>query len=180
MTGRLAGQLELGPASQNLFEEDPTFEPGEVDTETEVGRDPERQMVVGVARDVERLRVVEQAQMDLEMCNPYAIEKSEKLISLLSPFTLEQDYPFVESSEWADDIKGQNWKSWNPIHFLNIPLTDETSPENIKTPQRNASWAINELVSTIMFPEPSTGPKVKGFEKSISLRILNHNIGDIH
>ena len=120
------------------------------------------------------------AQMDLEMCNPYAIEKSEKLISLLSPFTLEQDYPFVESSEWADDIKGQNWKSWNPIHFLNIPLTDETSPENIKTPQRNASWAINELVSTIMFPEPSTGPKVKGFEKSISLRLLNHNIGDIH
>ena len=120
------------------------------------------------------------AQMNLETLNPKASEKSENLIAMLSDFTLEDRYPFVEGAEWADDIKGQNWKSFNPIHFLNIPITDLTSPENIKTPQPNATWAINELISTIAFPEPSSGPKSKGFEKSISLRLLIHILGDIH
>ena len=112
--------------------------------------------------------------------NNDAYEKSSELIQLLSPLTLERDYPFVEAAEWADDIKGQNWKSFSPIHFLNIPITDPTYTMQISTPARNASWAINQLISTLAFPEPSTGPRYKGFEKSICLRLLIHILGDIH
>jgi len=55
--------------------------------------------------------------------------------------------PFISAAEWPDDIKGMNWKSFNPLHFLNIPIIDPSFHGTIETSWTNASYAIVSLMN---------------------------------
>lgn len=50
--------------------------------------------------------------------------------------------PFISAAEWPDDIKGMNWKSFNPLHFLNIAVIEPGFTGEIETSWTNASYAI--------------------------------------
>ena len=55
---------------------------------------------------------------------------------------MEPAYPFISAAEWPDDIKGMNWKSFNPLHFLNIPIVAPDFTGSIDTSVTNATYAI--------------------------------------
>jgi len=55
---------------------------------------------------------------------------------------MEPTYAFVAAAEWPDDIKGMNWKSFNPLHFLNIPIIEPDFTGVIDTSVTNATYAI--------------------------------------
>jgi len=50
--------------------------------------------------------------------------------------------PFISAAEWPDDIKGMNWKSFNPLHFLNVPVIAPDFTGTIETSWTNATYAI--------------------------------------
>lgn len=112
----------------------------------------------------------------MEQNNPKALAKAEAILDPLSHFFMETDYHFVAAAEWPDDIKGQNWKSFNPLHFLNIPVIDPEFKGNISTSVDNATFAFNECTKVLsMTPTDKT---VIG--QSICMRLMIHIIGDIH
>lgn len=53
-------------------------------------------------------------------------------------------YPFIAAAEWPDDIKGQGWKSFNPLHFQDSPIIDPEFEGTIETSVDNATVAFNE------------------------------------
>lgn len=55
---------------------------------------------------------------------------------------MEPDYAFIAAAEWPDDIKGMNWKSFNPLHFLNVAIVDPNFTGEIETSVTNATYAI--------------------------------------
>src|SRR5216684_2532477 len=59
LAARLTGELDRREPVEELGEEHPSLEPGEVDTEAEVLGDPERQMGIRIPFDVEAVRVGE-------------------------------------------------------------------------------------------------------------------------
>lgn len=89
---------------------------------------------------------------------------------------MEPDYTFIAAAEWPDDIKGQGWKSFNILHFLNYPVIDPDFKGDIKTSVDNATFAFNQCNDVIT---KSTG-KVSTIGKSMCMRLLIHIIGDVH
>ena len=55
----VVGEREIGDAIEHPVEQHAQFQPGEVGAEAEVRADPEREVVVGLAVGLERLRIVE-------------------------------------------------------------------------------------------------------------------------
>lgn len=82
------------------------------------------------------------AYNELKKNNPTVLKNIEDTLSPLSQFFMEPLNPFISAAEWPDDIKGMNWKSFNPLHFLNIPIIEPGFTGTIETSWTNASYAI--------------------------------------
>ena len=82
------------------------------------------------------------AYNELKANNPATLKKVEDILEPLSKFFMEPDYAFIAAAEWPDDIKGANWKSFNPLHFINIPVVDPDFKGDIKTSITNASYGV--------------------------------------
>lgn len=89
---------------------------------------------------------------------------------------MEPTYAFIAAAEWPDDIKGQQWSTFNILHFLNYPVIDPDFKGTISTSVDNATFAFNECNNVLT--------KAKGdaavIGKSLCMRLLIHIIGDIH
>ena len=53
------------------------------------------------------------AKNEIEKKNPKVMAKLNEILALLSQYTKEKDYPFVECAEWPDDIKYLRWNSFD-------------------------------------------------------------------
>lgn len=136
----------------------------------------------------------------LQQENPAALKAAESLLkygSGINPslMSAEGDYPFVESSTFADLIKykGGSWQSdW---HFVDTPYLDngdsidnypkfQFNPENITTAMLGIKdWLTqsndyqNNFVYTTMMPKMKDDEK---YGQSYALRLLIHYFGDVH
>ena len=88
------------------------------------------------------------ARNELEKNYPGTLKEAEDLLKPLSGFFMEPDHEFISAAEWPDDIKGANWKSFNPLHFVNIPVIEKGFDGPIKTSVTNASFAVVSLFLT--------------------------------
>lgn len=59
---------------------------------------------------------------------------------------MEPEYEFISAAEWPDDIKGQNWKSFNPLHFVNVPVIEPGFKGDIQTSVTNSTYGIVSLL----------------------------------
>jgi hypothetical protein len=64
------------------------------------------------------------------------------MLTPLSKFFMEPDHEFISAAEWPDDIKGANWKSFNPLHFVNVAVVDPDFDGTIETSNTNATYAV--------------------------------------
>ena len=123
------------------------------------------------------------AQIELDQEFPGLVEKIEGFLSVVKPFSHEEKHLFVEQSEWADDIKGINWKAFNAWHYKDIPYFPEPDfrPE-VKEDDVNAVWAVGECMRTLYSNWlPKTGNYIDAsMAKSFMMRYLTHLIGDLH
>lgn len=118
------------------------------------------------------------AEIELKRDSPELYNKLEDIISVLSSFTAEKSHRFVESAEFADDIKAQNWKAFNSWHYFDHYYFNGVTPKTMPEDKTNIIWAINEAVMNINTNRPTKIDQLLG--KSFSLRYLIHLMGDIH
>ena len=112
-----------------------------------------------------------------------------------SKTTYENDYPFVESASFADNIKYSGGGFQSPWHFIDIPFFDQGGSLNDYPQFKEASTDIEGAIEGIVaWFQQSSGYKnnyaytsimnyAKGNEDlglSIALRFLIHFVGDIH
>ncbi|CDW80553.1 s1 p1 nuclease [Stylonychia lemnae] len=132
--------------------------------------------------------------------NPNAFAKASELLSYGSKMNpsfkvSEGDYPFVESSIYADIINFQDGQWQTSWHYVNTPLLEKGSdisqfpefqfkPENITSAiQGILSWLIQEQGFQNNFVYQTIMQRVENNEKlgqSYALRLLIHYVGDIH
>jgi hypothetical protein len=89
---------------------------------------------------------------------------------------MEPMYPFVSAAEWPDDIKGMNWKSFNPLHFVNLKIIENGFVPTTETSWTNATYAIAHCRKTLT----AKADPVNLIPRSICMRLMIHIIGDIH
>jgi hypothetical protein len=84
---------------------------------------------------------------------------------------------FVSSACWADDLKSEGTYQEAEFHYIDIPITDASSPPPAPATQfndMNVAWAITEAHSTVY------GKKSTLLDKSRQLRFITHFVGDVH
>ena len=118
------------------------------------------------------------AQIELQNEDLELFKKLENIINVLSPFTAEKNYKFIECAEFPDDIKYQNWKSFNSWHFYNHYFFNNVEPRDMPDDKENLVWAIVNALVNLNTNRPSKIDQMLG--KSFNLRYLIHLIGDIH
>ena len=69
-----------------------------------------------------------------------------------------------------------NWKSFNPLHFLNVPVIAPDFTGTIETSWTNATYAIDKCKQTLMTKQDT----VNLVPRSLCSRLMIHIIGDIH
>lgn len=123
------------------------------------------------------------AEIQLEGTRMYS--QMRDILAILSPFTKERNYPFVESAPWADDIKYTGVKSMSNWHFYDNyvngtrPLTKkEIKDHGLKPNVENLVWATNQAKSVLRNTNESVVDD--RMNKSIYLRLLIHFMGDLH
>lgn len=123
--------------------------------------------------------------VEIELKDTRIYSQMRDIIKILSPFTKEKKYPFVESGPWADDVKYTGVGTMSDWHFhdnyvnLNGPLSEEeilhaglpNEPENIV-------WATNQSIKILKNKKFSLIDD--RMNKSIYLRMLIHFFGDLH
>ena len=82
------------------------------------------------------------AYNELAKNHPGTLKMAEDMLTPLSHFFMEPDHEFISAAEWPDDIKGANWKSFNPLHFVNVPVIDPGFKGEIKTSVTNSSYGV--------------------------------------
>jgi hypothetical protein len=119
------------------------------------------------------------AQKEIEKKDPSLVPYLESILKVLSAFTKEKSYCFVEQAEFPDDIKYLEWKSFNSWHFNDQYFYAPDAPKKDlpKNPQ-NLVWSINQCEATLR--NKKTSEINIFFGKSFMLRYLVHLIGDIH
>lgn len=118
------------------------------------------------------------AQIELQRDEPKLYKKLIKILDVLSPFTSEKDYKFVESAVFPDDIKSQNWKAFNSWHFRDNYYFKDMAPKTLPDEQQSLVWAVKEALQNLNTNKPSKISNLLG--KSFSLRYIIHLIGDMH
>ena len=118
------------------------------------------------------------AQIELKRDSPELYAKLEDIVGVLSNYTAEQDHKFVECAEFADSIKGQNWKAFNSWHYNNKYYFNGTPAKELPNDTQNTVWAIGEAVANLNTSNPG---KISGaLGKSFSIRYLIHLVADLH
>jgi hypothetical protein len=82
------------------------------------------------------------AYNELARDHPATLKAAEAILTPLSKFFMEPEHEFISAAEWPDDIKGANWKSFNPLHFVNIPVIEQGFDGEISTSVTNASYGV--------------------------------------
>jgi hypothetical protein len=110
------------------------------------------------------------------------LQKMEKLLSIIKPYTREKDHSFVESSIYFDDIKESNWNSFNKWHYYSDYVTGPGQPFNkadgLYRSKHNIINAIEESIETLK--STRLGFVDDRLGKSFELRKLIHLLGDLH
>ncbi len=79
----------------------------------------------------------------------------------------------VDSAVWLDMLRYQGIGWYAPMHYIDIPFSEDGSP--LPIPQQiNAVWAIDNANNVLL------NKYATDFDKGIALRILLHVVGDIH
>ena len=79
----------------------------------------------------------------------------------------------VDSAVWLDMLRYQGIAWYAPMHYIDIPFSDDASL--LPIPQEiNAVWAIDNANNVLL------NKYATAFDKGIALRILLHVVGDIH
>lgn len=118
------------------------------------------------------------AQIELQRDHPELFNSLEEVIGVLSPFTAEKDHKFVECAEFPDDIKYQNWKSFDSWHFYDHYFFSGVKPKQMPEEKENMIWAMVQAIRNLDTNKPSKINDMLG--KSFNLRFLIHLLGDIH
>lgn len=118
------------------------------------------------------------AYEQIKSSNPTLLELIETEIGQLGQFSKDGNYPFVEASNWPDDIKELGMLQFNQWHVVRTPIIrDGYQGDTFEEPQ-NATWAINQMIQTLSFTEKKGMDP--GFGVSFAWRFLIHLVGDIH
>jgi hypothetical protein len=116
------------------------------------------------------------AYNELKQNNPQVLAKAEAILEPLRKFFLEPHYAFISAAEWPDDIKGMQWKNFNILHFVDIPVIDPSFEGEPESSVDNAALAFKECKNTLT---NGTG-NITVIGKSMCMRFLIHIIGDVH
>ena len=123
--------------------------------------------------------------VEIEMENTRIYRQMREIIEILSPYTKERDYPFVETGPWADDVKYTAVGTMSDWHFhdnyvnLNGPLSQQEIEEaKLPNEPENIVWATNESIKILKNKKVSLIDD--RMNKSIYLRMLIHFFGDLH
>ena len=79
----------------------------------------------------------------------------------------------VSAAVWLDTFHRRGSRNWDPMHYLDIPFSDDGSPLPEQTGM-NAVLAIREARQTLLNQQASL------HERAIAVRILLHVVGDLH
>ena len=123
------------------------------------------------------------AEIQLEGTRMYS--QMRDILAILSPFTKERNYPFVECAPWADDIKYTGVKSMSNWHFYDNYVNGtraltkkELAERGLKPNFENLVWATNQAKNILRNTNESIIDD--RLNKSIYLRLLIHFMGDLH
>ena len=105
----------------------------------------------------------------------------------------EQDHPFTECANFADNIKGQGYSFQSQWHFINQPYFadggDASDYPEFKMPDVDVVQALTDLTAFLKDEDVSSSTYVSqiqdSFEdekdqRSFALRLIIHYAGDIH
>jgi len=82
------------------------------------------------------------------------LTRAEGVIAELAEFTtLEDKYPFVECSTFADEIKGTGYAFQADWHFVDNVFYDNFYT-TVYNESFNVSWAIGEMLDAIKYAKP--------------------------
>lgn len=122
---------------------------------------------------------------EIELQGTRIYDQMMEVLGLLTKYTKERDYPFIETAPYADDIKALGVKTMNHWHFADHYingdrlLTDkELDAHKIKKNPENLVWSINESKKILRNKNASLIDD--RLNKSIYLRMLIHLYGDLH
>ena len=122
---------------------------------------------------------------ELEIENTRIHKQILDILSILTQYTKEQDYMFIEAAPWADDIKAVGVKSMSKWHFSdnyingNRVLTKkELTEHKITENPENLVWATNQAKTVLR--NKHTSLIDDRMNKSIYMRLLIHFYGDLH
>ncbi len=119
------------------------------------------------------------AKKEIEAVDKDLIPYLESVLKVLSAFTKEKQYTFIEEASFPDDIKYLNWKAFNSWHFNDNYIYYPDAPDkNLPTNPENIVWSIDECKDTLRNTKTSDVDIFLG--KSFMLRYIVHLIGDIH
>jgi hypothetical protein len=107
--------------------------------------------------------------------SPAVREKVAALVSQLdTTFSGGQRYNFVTAQAWLDDMRGQGRNyQWGPLHYVDLPKTDDGSAFALPAPPHVVS-AIEDSLKKLR--DPLTPVE----KRALPLAILMHCVGDIH
>lgn len=123
------------------------------------------------------------AQKHLLETRPEVVDWVLKILEPLSEECGEKDYPFLESSSWADKARVGDWRLLMYHHFISISWFDEGStPVNYFTEKSaNVTFGIQQSIEFLKKGKDDPFAKSLAiFGQGISLRLLIHFVGDIH
>ena len=133
--------------------------------------------------------------------SPASIDQINKVLGFLTrdqPSILkEKNYPMIEGSTWADDVKAKGGSFQNEWHFSDEPVFDDNTPQNqftIEHNPQNVTLVIPELIkilkkqsgyeNTYTYQTIRNNPLFQNEDaddiQSIALRLLIHYVGDVH
>lgn len=120
------------------------------------------------------------AEIAYQNLDPDVRAKADQLIDILAVFYPDSN-SFVKASTWMDDVRGHGVGMFNSWHYTLVPydphhLLTATDREKIAALNQGTDviWAIKEAIKTL------ESPNSNAFERSFMLRILLHNVGDVH
>jgi hypothetical protein len=120
------------------------------------------------------------AEIAYEQLHPHAKQKSDELISILTPFYAESN-TFVKAATWLDVINLHDFRILWKWHFTNIPY----DPEGILTEHDCALIKGINTDADILYGLEHAVNALKSqranvFEKALMLRYLVHAVADAH
>lgn len=145
-----------------------------------------------------KFTVARRAQDILQSENPAVFDYAVDQLRILEQYypdlcNQEKNYPFVESSTFADHIKGMGYSFQSDWHFINIPYLDqggELSDYDFVEPPVDV---VSALTSLTKFLKGEVGSDYDTYtqqiaqkfsyeddQKSFALRMVIHYVGDVH